>query len=164
MDEDYLSWIKTLNQAYKNGCISDDSFTDDNTAWQEKESIGKYACIMMEGTPQQAGFLTTFATSNPDAAYIAIDGPKSTAGYEPKLNQAGISGWMITYVSKTCKDPAKAIQLYTYLLSDEGQILTNYGVEGETYTINADGKYELTDAAKELQANDNDRFKKEMRL
>ena len=71
---------------------------------------------------------------------------------------------MITYVSKTCKDPAKAIQLYTYLLSDEGQILTNYGVEGETYTINADGKYELTDAAKELQANDNDRFKKEMRL
>ena len=32
------------------------------------------------------------------------------------------------------------------------QILTNYGVEGETYTINADGKYELTDAAKELQA------------
>ena len=58
MDEDYLSWIKTLNQAYKNGCISDDSFTDDNTAWQEKESIGKYACIMMEGTPQQAGFLT----------------------------------------------------------------------------------------------------------
>ena len=114
MDEDYLSWIKTLNQAYKNGCISDDSFTDDNTAWQEKESIGKYACIMMEGTPQQAGFLTTFATSNPDAAYIAIDGPKSTAGYEPKLNQAGISGWMITYVSKTCKDPAKAIQLYTY--------------------------------------------------
>lgn len=131
MDEDYLSWIKTLNQAYKNGCISDDSFTDDNTAWQEKESIGKYACIMMEGTPQQAGFLTTFATSNPDAAYIAIDGPKSTAGYEPKLNQAGISGWMITYVSKTCKDPAKAIQLYTYLLSDEGQILTNYGVEGK---------------------------------
>lgn len=43
----------------------------------------------MEGTPQQAGFLTTFATSNPDAAYIAIDGPKSTAGYEPKLK----SGW-----------------------------------------------------------------------
>ena len=164
MDEDYLSWLKTFNQAYRNGCISDDSFTDDNTAWQEKESIGKYACIMMEGTPQQAGFLTTFATSNPDAAYIAIDGPQSTVGNTPKLNQAGISGWMITYVSKTCADPAKAIQMFTYLLSDEGQILTNYGVEGETYTVNADGKYELTDAAKELRDNDNDRFKKEMRL
>ena len=73
-----------------------------------------------DGRNSTAGrIFNNVATSNPDAAYIAIDGPKSTAGYEPKLNQAGISGWMITYVSKTCKDPAKAIQLYTYLLSDE---------------------------------------------
>lgn len=164
MDEDYLSWIKTFNEAYRDGYISDDSFTDDNTAWQEKESIGKYACIMMDGTVQQSGFLTTFASSDPDVAYIAIDGPQSTKGNAPKLNQAGISGWMITYVSKTCKDPAKAIQIYTYLLDDDGQILTNYGIEGETYEINADGKYELTEAAKELRDSDNDRFKKEMRL
>ena len=138
MDEDYLSWIKTLNQAYKNGCISDDSFTDDNTAWQEKESIGKYACIMMEGTPQQAGFLTTFATSNPDAAYIAIDGPKSTAGYEPKLNQAGISGWMITYVSKTCKDPAKAIQLYGEFDLILGGALSADGATGQVAAMVAE--------------------------
>lgn len=164
LDEDYLSWMRTFNAAYKNGCISDDSFTDDNTAWQEKESIGKYACIMMEGTPQQSGFLTTFANAEPDAAYIAIDGPQSTIGNEPALNQAGISGWMITYVSKTCADPAKAIQLYTYLLDEEGQILTNYGVEGETYTINADGKYELTSEMKELRDTDNDRFKQEIRI
>ena len=26
MDDDYLTWIKTLNQAYRNGCISDDNF------------------------------------------------------------------------------------------------------------------------------------------
>ena len=164
LDEDYLSWLQTFNQAYNNGCISDDSFTDDNTAWQEKESIGKYACIMMEGTPQQSGFLTTFANENPDAAYIAIDGPQSTKGNAPTLNQAGISGWMITYVSKTCADPAKAIQIYTYLLSDEGQILTNYGVEGETYSVNADGKYELLPEMKELRDTDNDRFKKEIRI
>lgn len=164
LDEDYLSWIKTFNEAYRNGCISDDSFTDDNTAWQEKESIGKYACIMIAGTPQQSGFLTTFANDNPDAAYIAIDGPQSTVGNKPILNQAGISGWTITYISKTCADPAKAIQLYTYLLSDEGQILTNYGIEGETYFINDEGKYELTPEAKDLRDNDNDRFKKELRL
>lgn len=54
--------------------------------------------------------------------------------------------------------------MYTYLLSEEGQILTNYGIEGETYTINQEGKYELTEEAKELQQTDNDRFKKEMRI
>lgn len=164
LDEDYQSWLGTFNDAYLNGCINDDSFTDDNTAWQEKVSIGKYACIMMDGTPQQSGFLSTFANENPGCEYIAIDGPASTVGNEPTLNQAGISGWMITYVSKSCKDPAKAIQLYTYLLSEEGQILVNYGVEGETYTVGADGSYYLTDEMKELQLTDNDRFKQEIRI
>lgn len=164
LDEDYQSWLGTFNDAYMNGCINDDSFTDDNTAWQEKVSIGKYACIMMDGTAQQSGFLTTFANDNPGCEYIAIDGPASTVGNEPMLNQAGISGWMITYVSKSCKDPAKAIQLYTYLLSEEGQILVNYGVEGETYTVDESGSYHLTDEMKELQTTDNDRFKQEIRI
>ena len=164
LDPDYLSWIKTFNQAYKNGCISDDTFTDDGNAFQEKISIGKYACIMVDGTPQMSGFFTTFANSKPNAAYTAIDGPQSTTGNKPKLGQAGISGWMITYISKKCKDPAKAIQLFSYLLSNEGQILCNYGIEGQTYTITADGKYELTPAMKDLRKSDNDRFKKEIRI
>jgi putative aldouronate transport system substrate-binding protein len=164
LDPDYLSWIKTFNTAYKNGCISDDSFTDDGTAFQEKLSIGKYACVLVDGTPQMSGFFTTFANSEPDAAYTAIDGPQSTTGNKPKLGQAGISGWMITYISKKCKDPAKAIQAFTYLLSDEGQILCNYGIKGQTYTINEEGKYELTPEMKKLQSQDNDRFKKEIRI
>ncbi len=164
MDEDYLSWIKTFNEAYRNGCISDDSFADDGTAFEEKMKSGKYACIMMDGTPQCSGFLTTWMTENPGCEYIAIDGPQSTVGNEPTLNQAGISGWMISYITKSCKNPAKAIQIFTYLLSEEGQILTTYGIENETYTINAEGKYELLPEVKEMMENDNDRYKKEYRL
>lgn len=164
LDEDYLSWIRTFNQAYRNGCISDDSFADDGTAFEEKVKSGKYACIMMEGTPQCSGFLTTWMSENPDAIYIAIDGPQSTVGNTPALNQAGISGWMVSYITKSCSDPAKAIQIFTYLLSEEGQILTTYGIEGVTYTVNAEGKYELLPEIKEIQEKENDRFKKEYRL
>lgn len=164
LDEDYLSWIKTFNEAYRNGCISDDSFADDGTAFEEKLKSGKYACIMMDGTPQCSGFLTTWMTDNPGCEYIAIDGPQSTVGNEPTLNQAGISGWMISYITKSCNNPAKAIQIFTYLLSEEGQILTTYGIENETYTINAEGKYELLPEVKEMMVNDNDRYKKEYRL
>ncbi|HEX3076408.1 MAG TPA: sugar ABC transporter substrate-binding protein [Lachnospiraceae bacterium] len=164
LDEDYLSWVKTFNEAYRDGYISDDSFADDGTAFEEKLKSGKYACIMMDGTPQASGFLTTWMNENPDAAYIAIDGPQSTVGNKPTLNQAGISGWMVSYITKNCKDPAKAIQIFTYLLSEEGQILTTYGIEGQSYTVNAEGKYELTKEAKEMQQTDNDKFKKEYRL
>jgi putative aldouronate transport system substrate-binding protein len=164
LDPDYLTWVKTLNEAYRNGAISDDSFADDGTAFEEKVKTGKYATILLSGTPQQGGNLQTFMSNNPGKEYIAIDGPQSTVGNKPTLNQSGITGWMITYITKKCKDPAKAIQIYTYLLSDEGQMLMNYGIEGETYKKNADGTVELLPAVKEMQINNPDKFKKDYRL
>lgn len=164
LDEDYLAWVKTLNEAYRAGDLSDDSFADDGTAFEEKVKVGKYAAMLLDGTPQQSGNLQIFMTAHPDQAYMAIDGPQSTAGHEPTLNQSGITGWMATYVTKKAADPAKAIQIYTYLLSEEGQMLMNYGIEGETYTKTADGKVELLPEIKKLQQDDADRYKKDYRM
>ena len=133
LDEDYLTWLKTLNTVYRDGNISDDSFADDGTAFEEKVKSGKYATMLLDGTPQQGGNLQIYMSANPDKEYVAIDGPQSTKGNTPTLNQSGITGWMINFISKDCKDPAKAIQIFTYLLSEEGQMLMNYGIEGETY-------------------------------
>lgn len=164
LDEDYLAWLKTLNQAYRAGDLSDDSFADDGTAFEEKVKSGKYATMLLDGTPQQSGNLQIFMNAHPDQAYMAIDGPQSTVGNKPTLNQSGITGWMVTYVTKKAKDPAKAIQIYTYLLSEEGQMLMNYGLEGETYKKNAEGKIELLPEIKKLQQTDADRYKKDYRM
>ncbi len=164
MDEDYLSWIKTFNNAYQQGLISDDSFSDDGTAYEEKIKTGQFATIMLGGTPQRSGALQIWMNSHPDSAYIAIDGPQSTKGHAPTLAQSGLSGWAVNYVTRDCKDPVKAIQLFTYLLSDEAGILTNFGVEGETYKFNEEGKIELLPEIRTLKETDNDRFKKEIRL
>ncbi|WP_206093360.1 sugar ABC transporter substrate-binding protein [Paenibacillus yonginensis] len=164
LDEDYLTWLKTLNTVYRNGDISDDSFADDGTAFEEKVKSGKYATILLDGVPQQGGNLQTFMTNNPEDKYIAVDGPQSTVGNQPTLNQSGITGWMINYITKKAKDPAKAIQVFTYLLSDEGQALVNFGIEGETYKKNSDGTVEFLPAVKELQLTNSDKFKKDYRM
>ncbi|QUL53138.1 sugar ABC transporter substrate-binding protein [Paenibacillus tritici] len=164
LDEDYLAWLRTLNAAYRDGAISDDSFADDGTGFEEKVKSGKYATMLLDGTPQQGGNLQIFMSANPGKEYIAIDGPQSTVGHQPTLNQSGITGWMISYITKDCKDPAKAIQIFTYLLSEEGQKLMNYGVEGVTYKTNADGTVELMPEVKDLQLNNADKFKKDYRM
>ncbi|WP_339169924.1 sugar ABC transporter substrate-binding protein [Paenibacillus sp. FSL R5-0341] len=164
LDEDYLTWLKTLNTVYRDGNISDDSFADDGTAFEEKVKSGKYATMLLDGTPQQGGNLQIYMSANPGKEYIAIDGPQSTQGNAPTLNQSGITGWMINFISKDCKDPAKAIQIFTYLLSEEGQTLMNYGIEGETYQTKADGSVELLPAVKDLQLNNADQFKKDYRM
>ncbi|SFS82063.1 sugar ABC transporter substrate-binding protein [Paenibacillus sp. 453mf] len=164
LDEDYLTWLKTLNMVYRDGNISDDSFADDGTAFEEKVKSGKYATIMLDGTPQQGGNLQIFMTANPGKEYMAIDGPQSTVSNAPKLNQSGISGWMVSFITKQNADPAKSMQLFTYLLSEEGQMLMNYGIEGETYVKNADGTVQFTPEVKEIQQNNADQFKKEYRM
>lgn len=164
LDEDYLAWLRTLNQVHRDGNISDDSFADDGTAFEEKVKSGKYATILLDGTPQQGGNLQIFMSANPDKAYMAVDGPQSTAGNKPKLNQSGISGWMVSFITKQNADPAKSMQLFTYLLSEEGQMLMNYGIEGETYVKNADGSVQFTPEVKELQQTNADKFKKEYRM
>lgn len=123
------------------GYISDDNFSDDGTAHEDKIKAGKYACVFIGGTPQRSGTLQVWRSSHPEAEYIAIDRPQSTVGREPTLAQAGLSGWMINYITKDCKGPIKAIQIFTYLISEEGGILCKYGVEGKTYEINSDGYF-----------------------
>ena len=71
---------------------------------------------------------------------------------------------MISFITKNNADPAKSIQLFTYLLSEEGQMLMNYGIEGETYQVNADGTVEFLPAVKDLQMNNPDTFKKDYRM
>lgn len=164
LDEDYLTWLRTLNAVYRDGAISDDSFADDGTGFEEKVKSGKYAAMLLDGTPQQGGNLQIFMSANPGKEYMAVDGPQSTVGHEPTLNQSGITGWMISYITKNCKDPAKAIQIFTYLLSEEGQKLMNYGIEGVTYKTNADGTVELLPEVKDLQLNNADKFKKDYRM
>ncbi|MEK4850969.1 sugar ABC transporter substrate-binding protein [Paenibacillus sp. FSL H7-0756] len=164
LDEDYLTWLRTLNAVYRDGAISDDSFADDGTGFEEKVKSGKYATMLLDGTPQQGGNLQIFMSANPGKEYMAVDGPQSTVGHQPTLNQSGITGWMINYITKNCKDPAKAIQIFTYLLSEEGQKLMNYGVEGVTYKLNPDSTVELLPEVKDLQLNNADKFKKDYRM
>jgi putative aldouronate transport system substrate-binding protein len=164
LDEDFLTWIKTINKVYKNGDISDDSFADDGTAFSEKVKAGKYASMLVSGLPQKGADLQTFMTANPGKEYIAVDGPQSTVGNEPTLNQSGITGWMVNFITKNCKDPAKAMQIFTYLLSDYGEKLTTYGIEGQTYKVNSKGKIEYTPELKKLRLENPEKYKKDYRM
>ena len=48
-------------------------------------------------------------------------------------------------VSTTCHDPEIIIQWIDYAYTSDGFDLYNWGIEGETYTVNADGSKQFTD-------------------
>lgn len=73
----------------------------------------------------------------------------------------GIAGWTITMISKNCKDKARAIQFLTYLISEEGQMDTNFGILNKHYTIK-NGIPTLTDEVRELDSTDKNKQETEV--
>lgn len=48
-------------------------------------------------------------------------------------------------ISTQCENPEVAMMFCNYFYTEEGQLLANWGVEGETYTINDEGEPEYTE-------------------
>lgn len=163
-DKDYLTWLDTFRRLHAAGGISDDSFADDGDAFNEKIQSGKYASIFMASVVNHGLWLQTWATAHPDSQYVAIDGLRSTQGRKPILTDTGLSGWTINFISKGCRNPSKAIQVFTYLLSDYGQMLVNYGFEGKTYTRGPGNIVRWTPEANKVRLTDSKKWQSEYRM
>ena len=151
-DPEYLRWMKALRQAHSEGLIATDMFVDKRSQIEEKAAQGRYFCMLYQNWDMQAAQHALYAR-DPNSIYIAVDGPKNSKGDDPTLAGGGIAGWTITLISKNCKDKARAIQFLSYLISEEGQMDTNFGVPNKTYVMK-NGIPELTPEMKQLDSTD----------
>jgi len=138
-DPEYIRWLKAFRELGAEGYLKEDIFIDKRTQMEEKMEQGRYFCMLYQRTDMenQQKFLYH---KNPDSIYLAVDGPKNSRGDDPVLPGAGINGWTVTLISKNCERPDRAIEFLTYLMSEKGQRMVYYGVEGVTYDL-VDGKY-----------------------
>ena len=58
------------------------------------------------------------------------------------LGDMSVNGYVIT---NSCEHPEIVVALINYLMSEEGTLLMNLGIEGETYVKNDDGSLSLTE-------------------
>ena len=61
-------------------------------------------------------------------------------------------GWSGTYITKKCKNPEKVFAAIAFLRSPEGQLLTQFGIEGETWEYDKQGYPTLTQEVKDVKA------------
>lgn len=138
-DGSFLTWLKTYRKLREEGYLKDDIFLDNRTQMEEKIANGRYFCMLYQRTDMADQQKILYA-KNPGQIYIAVDGPKNLSGDDYRLPGSGINGWTVTFISKKCKNAEKAIKLISYLISDEGQLMTWYGVEGITWEYDENGK------------------------
>lgn len=155
-DPEYIRWLKVFRELQQEGYLVQDVFLDKRTQMAEKISRGQYFCMLYQYSDMTAEQRSLW-DRDPNMAYMAVDGPRNSNGDAPVLTGIGIDGWTVTLISQNCSDPEKAIELMTYMISEEGQKLILLGKEGVDYTWQ-DGKAVLTDSTRNLFLHEYDNY------
>ena len=128
--DEYAETLKFLNRLYREGIISFSNLSENIT------QLGTY---IANGTPFAAITTPQNYTSEWEAArqngitYTTFVITNSK-GDTPILMSSISMGYMANMISKTAKRPDRIIKLFEFLYSEEGQRLTSFGVEGDTWT------------------------------
>ncbi len=142
----YYEYIAMCVQWYAEGLI----YTDYYTA-----SEGDYTDLMVSN---ELSMLQSAATSfSTIYAYLQEGDTLSLTAMTPvKISAEDELHWSWNYpnllkrtdawsISATCENPIPLVQFVDYMYSDEGILLFNYGVEGETFEYDSDGNPQYTD-------------------
>ena len=143
----YKEFLATMHQWYKEGLIHKDFATHEYTDYAlPMFQNGKFAAA-----PMHLYWYGVIAPDlPPDWELAAAPLPVLYKGQH--LNFRADSGWGVRmqdtkYITTRNKDPERTIEFFDYLFSDEGKLLTNWGLEGESYQM-VNGQPEFTEAYK----------------
>ncbi|MFC5406090.1 extracellular solute-binding protein [Cohnella soli] len=145
----YYDGVKFLYKAQKMGMLDPESLTQKYDKWQEKLYNGQY---LMFGTgwnlPGTKNSFTNAGT--PEKGFVSLPPyPNNNGMVMDWVALTGGGGWAI---SKNCKNPEKALALLQFASSPDGARLLLGGVEGKTWTKDANGKLQLTPEFLKLNA------------
>lgn len=155
-EKDYFRW---LNKMYNDGLIDKDSFVQKDDQYKSKIASGRVLAMTDQG----------WGYGDAENALKSAGKDEMTYGHYPvSLNESfkrrdfqdiGFDGYGIG-ITVNCKDPVRAIKFLDWMSSEEGQILRNWGIEGEHYVVE-DGARKIPAEVQERKNNDNSNFSKE---
>ena len=151
--EGYKAYLTMLNRWYEEGLLSKDFLTASSDGSQNNADgdITGGVCGVWYGQGNFIGQYETMAqTSEPDFSIVGV-----ADFYDPEYVPDGInhfvsrsgndaSGASIS-VSTNCEDVELACKWLDYFWTEEGQLLCNYGIEGEGFEYGDDGQPHFTD-------------------
>lgn len=140
-EEYFKEAMRWYNRMYNKGLIDPESFTQNYDTYLAKIAQGRVVGVI-DGYWQFSNAVTQLRSENPQATYMA---------FAPLLNPEQ-SKWMADQpgdvvqnggfsITTACKNPEKLVKFFDFLASEEGQILTEHGIEGINYTLGEDGGF-----------------------
>ena len=146
LTDNYKEVLKKLHDYYQKGYISVDfvTYNESDTKPPQDVVFNDMTAIFNEDVAAIAGYLNSSNTPGFDLQPVGQirlnEGDRLDTGY---IGVKAADKYSLS-ISAQCSDPKLAIQYMDYLFSEEGHMLANYGIEGQTYTIE-NGEPQFTD-------------------
>ncbi|MCV4235641.1 ABC transporter substrate-binding protein [Virgibacillus sp. LDC1] len=156
-EKEYFRWLNHMNAE---GLLDKETFVQKTDQYEAKISSGRVLGVIDQewGFGNATNALRTSGKENRTYARFPIQLDESTK--DATFQDTGyVAGWGVG-ITTSAKDPVRIIKFLDYLASEEGQVLMNWGIEGEHYNV-VDGKRVIPADVQERKTYDNANFTKE---
>ena len=152
-EREYFRWLCRM---YNEGILDPEFATQTQEDDIAKIASGRVVALFDKDWDYQDGEKVLKADGKLGATYCGLPLTMDKDTKSPVLMYQGLTTGTGIAISSSCADPVKAIQYIDFLCSDEGQVLTHWGVEDVNYFIDESGHRFRTDEEIEASQNDKD--------
>ena len=156
-EREYFRWLCRM---YNEGILDPDFATQTHEDYIAKIASGRVVCLMDKDWDYQDGEKVLKADGKYDLTYAGLPTCMDANTKCPSLMYQGLTTGTGVGITTSCKDPVAAIKFIDFLCSDEGQVLTKWGIEGVNYFIDDEGHRYRTEEEIKYAQEDTDYSKK----
>lgn len=135
IQENFKTVIEFLNKMYTDGLLDPDYAVMTRDITWEKLSSGKLLFYYDNDTFAARTFNPALQQNDPTARFDLLDPMKNSFGQTRALRYQ--RDWFADniIINADVKRPEDVVKFFDWLYSEEGAMISNFGVEGESYTI-----------------------------
>ena len=145
-NKDYaMNYYKKLNEVFKKGLINPETFTRNYDQYLSVISTGRVLAMFDQQWNFADGENVLTGEGKINRTYVPLglsyDGTAASYG---RVRNEGIIGGNGMGISTKCKDIERALQFMDQLLEEDVHRLMYWGIEGEDYYVDDNGRYRRT--------------------
>lgn len=135
-EREYFRW---LSRMYDEGILDNNFATQTHEDYIAKIATGQVLSIIDSNWDYNDAITILKADGKLGKTYAELPFTMDEDIKCATLMYQGLTTGYGVGISVDCKDPVRAIKFLDYLCSDEGQVLTHWGIEGVNYEIDENG-------------------------
>lgn len=141
LQPEYKEFLRLMNKWYNLGLLDPEFAANTGKLRDEKVTSNRVFTFIGSMGNSITRYTAMVRQSNPDFKLVPMRYPTLNEGETPVVGQQGakFTGGGIA-ITTACENPELIVKFYDYFYTEEGHMLSNWGIKGETYDLDENGK------------------------